>query len=670
MKQTPKLLFILLLILSSSHLSAKLQGQAKLDSLVNEIPKLKEDTNKVRLLNYLSFGYSGINPDEGIKYGQQGQELATKLNWKNGIAEATSNIAGCYFHKSDYPKTLECYGKAMQLNQEMGYKIGIASANINIGNVYVQQSNYPKALDYYLKGLRLDEECGNTGNAAVVTGNIGIIYCQMNDYPTALDYFLKALKSYEETGDKNGITRNTANIGMVYLYQKDYSNALEYFLKSLKLAEEIGNKYLVANSNLNIGIVYQNQKKYATAIDYYQMSLKIALELEDKNLEGKALGNIGETYVKIAEDTAVRNAGVRGAVEFSENKSLPAVSIPKGKAALIAGAIDYTLRSAAICRGVNDLGALQNIYENLSEAYKLKGDYKKAMEYGDSSKVMKDSVFSQTNAQKITALETKRKEYADSLTTAAAKITADVKAAHRRNYELIGGGVLLLAIAFIFMLTRNNKLLDKEKKKSDNLLLNILPEEVATQLKDKGEATARQFDNVTVLFTDFVNFTEAGAHMSPQSLIEELNTCFKKFDEITAQYNVEKIKTIGDAYLAVCGLPTADPKHAENIVQAAKEIGAFMRDRHGKLGNRTFEIRLGVHSGSAVAGIVGVKKFAYDIWGDTVNTAARMEQNSEAGKINISEVTHELVKDKFNCEYRGEIEAKGKGMMKMYYVLN
>lgn len=156
--------------------------------------------------------------------------------------------------------------------------------------------------------------------------------------------------------------------------------------------------------------------------------------------------------------------------------------------------------------------------------------------------------------------------------------------------------------------------------------------------------------------------------MTPQALIEELNACFKKFDEITAKYNIEKIKTIGDAYLAACGLPTADPKHAENVVSAAKEINAFMQDRHAKLGNKTFEIRLGIHSGSVVAGIVGTKKFAYDIWGDTVNTAARMEQNSEAGKINISETTYELVKDKFKCEYRGEIEAKGKGQLKMYFI--
>jgi class 3 adenylate cyclase len=171
-----------------------------------------------------------------------------------------------------------------------------------------------------------------------------------------------------------------------------------------------------------------------------------------------------------------------------------------------------------------------------------------------------------------------------------------------------------------------------------------------------------------VLFTDFVRFTQVSERLSPKELVNELHVCLKAFDGIISKHNIEKIKTIGDAYLAVCGLPKADPKHAENIVNAAKEIRAFMKERHAQFGDKTFQIRLGIHSGSVVAGIVGIKKFAYDIWGDTVNTAARMEQNSEAGKINISHTTYELVKDKFTCEYRGEIEAKNKGALKMYFV--
>ncbi|NDC41370.1 MAG: hypothetical protein EBZ77_07450 [Chitinophagia bacterium] len=217
-------------------------------------------------------------------------------------------------------------------------------------------------------------------------------------------------------------------------------------------------------------------------------------------------------------------------------------------------------------------------------------------------------------------------------------------------------------------IVRQHNELKLEKAKSDDLLRNILPAEIAEELKQQGHSEARFYDNVTILFTDFVNFTQAAERLSPQQLVDELHTCFKAFDEIISRYNLEKIKTIGDAYLAVGGLPTGQTDNAVNVVQAALDIREFMLRRQHLAGNHTFGIRIGIHSGSVVAGIVGIKKFAFDIWGDAVNTAARMEQNSEAWKINISETTFELVKHQFTCTYRGEIDAKNKGLLKMYFV--
>jgi len=214
---------------------------------------------------------------------------------------------------------------------------------------------------------------------------------------------------------------------------------------------------------------------------------------------------------------------------------------------------------------------------------------------------------------------------------------------------------------------RHNELI-AEKHKSDELLLNILPEEVAEELKRSGHADARLFNDVSVIFTDFVGFTNAGERMTPQELVDELHICFRTFDEIISRHHIEKIKTIGDAYLAVSGLPVPNEQHAYNVTKAALEILTFMKQRRQQLGDKTFEIRIGINSGSVVAGIVGIKKFAYDIWGDTVNTAARMEQNSEPGRINISENTWQLIKDRFRCTYRGMIDAKNKGQLKMYFV--
>ncbi len=666
MRRQVKYLMLQLLILSTGNIYAQLQGQGLIDSLLKSLPRQREDTIKVKVLEDLSFQYCFINTVEGIKYGEQSLELATKLGWDKGMGGAYNSIATNYAIKADYPRALGYYIKALKLYEQYGDKQGSAALTCNIGNIYHYRSDYPKALAYYFKALKLYEGLGNKQGIANNLGNIGMVYNYLGDYQNALEYYFKALNLFEELGDKQGLASNTGNIGSVYKSRKDYAKALEYHLKSLKLQEELGDKSGIATSVGNIGNVYQEQGNYLSAIEYMQRALKLYEELGDKNGAANNLSNIGSVYISIVKNPTTAIVMDAGELPFNEGHSQ--VVIPKGKESLLAAAIDNQLRSIVINREINAVNLLKNCYEQLSEAYRLKGDYKKALDYSDSLIVLKDSIFSQENKDKITEQENKRREYGDSLTAVAAQNAVAAKMAHRSNYELIGAGVLALALCFIFVVTRKNKLLDKEKKKSDNLLLNILPEEVAGQLKDTGAAAARNFDNVTVLFTDFVNFTEASGRMKPEALIAELDTCFKKFDAITGKHKIEKIKTIGDAYLAVCGLPHPNPEHAVNIIKAAQEINAFMQDREAKVGNSTFKIRIGVHTGSVIAGIVGDKKFAYDIWGDTVNTAARMEQNSDACKINISQATYDLVKDKIDCAYRGEIDVKGKGSMKMYFV--
>lgn len=213
---------------------------------------------------------------------------------------------------------------------------------------------------------------------------------------------------------------------------------------------------------------------------------------------------------------------------------------------------------------------------------------------------------------------------------------------------------------------RQHAALKDAKKKSDDLLLNILPEEVAEELKEKGRAEAKQYNEVSVLFTDFVNFTTVSEVLTPAQLVAEIDHCFKAFDEIITRLGLEKIKTIGDAYMAVCGLPVAHKDHAALTIRAGIAIRDFM-DQRKKENPDAFAIRIGIHSGPVVAGIVGVKKFAYDIWGDTVNTAARMEQHGAPGKVNISGATYQLIKDQFDTEHRGEQEAKHKGRLDMYF---
>lgn len=224
-------------------------------------------------------------------------------------------------------------------------------------------------------------------------------------------------------------------------------------------------------------------------------------------------------------------------------------------------------------------------------------------------------------------------------------------------------------LSFIQQETIKNQkvLIEKEKIASEKLLLNILPLKVAQELKETGKSEPRRFERVTILFTDFQGFTEKVSNMSAITLVEELNDIFSHFDDIMDKIGIEKIETIGDAYLAACGVPEYIPDHASRCVQAAKMMVNYLKERnqHNKI---QWNMRIGLHSGSIVAGVVGKKKFAYDVFGDTINTASRIETAGEPGKINISASTYELIKDEFDCEYRGKFEAKGKGDLDMYFV--
>ncbi len=220
-------------------------------------------------------------------------------------------------------------------------------------------------------------------------------------------------------------------------------------------------------------------------------------------------------------------------------------------------------------------------------------------------------------------------------------------------------------------LIKKNETLTEEKQKSDALLTNILPDEIATQLKNKGYVDPKTYRKVSVLFTDFEGFTHISEQLTPKEIIKELGIFFAEFDQIAISHYIEKIKTIGDAYMCVGGLPLRNKSNPFDTVLAGLEMQHFANELNKrKRANNELEwrLRVGIHTGRVIAGVVGTTKFAYDIWGDTVNTAARMESSGEAGKINISGETYNHIKDYFECEYRGKIKAKNKGEIDMYFV--
>jgi class 3 adenylate cyclase len=260
------------------------------------------------------------------------------------------------------------------------------------------------------------------------------------------------------------------------------------------------------------------------------------------------------------------------------------------------------------------------------------------------------------------------------------QIEVDLAEQRSRNQRNISIATAIGLIMFLLMaiglyrrnrfIRRTKRIIEIEKERSDNLLLNILPEETAQELKQEGKVKARKYEAVTVLFSDFKGFTSYSENLSPEALVETVDFYFSRFDAIVKKHRLEKIKTIGDAYMCAGGLRDDNEDHAMRMVLAATEIVEFVEQTKNDISaaQMTFDIRIGINTGPVVAGVVGTDKFAYDIWGDTVNVASRMESNSEPGKINISENTYELVKDEFRCTYRGEIEVKNRGGLKMYFV--
>ena len=308
----------------------------------------------------------------------------------------------------------------------------------------------------------------------------------------------------------------------------------------------------------------------------------------------------------------------------------------------------------------------------LSELYEQAGNLKNAYRHFKDHVTYRDSLSNIGTVQQLADLRT-------DFEVSQKQVEVDLLNQQKRNQQIIIIAsvittilILLLALGLYrrdIYIKRTNMIIEAENKRSESLLLNILPEETAQELKLNGEVQAKKFDSATVLFTDFRGFSSFAEKADPKHLVRSIDFYFKKFDMIVTRYGLEKIKTIGDSYMCAGGLPRVSQNHAKNAINAAKDMINLVNIQLQSQDDLIhFEIRIGVHTGPVVAGIVGTKKWQYDIWGDTVNIASRMESKSEIGKVNLSETTYNDIKDEFPCEYRGEIEVKNRGLLKMYYL--
>jgi len=610
-----------------------------IDSLKRALSGSRNDTVRVLLLLELSKANFNDAPDEAIRYAEEGRNLSGNLLYGKGLAQSLKNIGIAYYNKGEYVTTLEYWNKSLQVFDSIGEKPGVANILSNLGAVYFNQGDDASALDYYLRSLKIAEEIADTLRIVTCCSNIGAVYLnKKNTHDKAREFFLRALPLSEIIGDKDAIGNSTVNLGEIYLDKNELDTALFYFEKAIRAFQDSEN---LPYALINAGKVYRKQGNYSRALLLQQQAYTYARMLDSKNDMAISLIALAQTYNE------------------------------KGETRL---AMERYMEAEELSKEIGAKYQLKDAYEGLALTNAKLRNFDKAYSYQQLLLGIKDTLFNLDIEKKLGTLQftfdIEKKENEINLLTK----DKEIKEQELRRQKLvrnsfIGGFAVVLLFAGVFFSQRNR--IAKEKKRSDELLLNILPEETAEELKATGTAKARSFDSVTVMFTDFKNFTQASEKLSAEELVQEINRCYSEFDRIITKYGLEKIKTIGDSYMCAGGLPVPSKTHAVDMVRASLEFVAFIRrNKEERMASDLpfFELRLGIHTGPVVAGVVGSKKFAYDIWGDTVNTASRMESSGEVGRVNISSTTHQLLETDFVCAYRGKQPVKNKGAIDMFFL--
>ncbi len=663
------------------------------DSLKQAALSAKTDTDKVKSLLAVSDAVSCSDTLHKLKYANDALQLAENTKWQKGMMMANQELGVInVVCGKNYEGSIRYYQAALTIAKTIDDKPALAELLCRIAFGYKNIEQYSKALDYYRAALSLKTDLNMELG---VLSNMGIVYTNVGDYPHAIGCYENSLKILNEIikSEKNSDIYDTLQmtgllftIGDIYFAMRESDKALKNYDTALKLTEQTKDKSFALYALTGIAKVYRYQEDFVKAAQFYDNALLVCIDAHNVAEETNVLDQLAETFLEkgdipTAVDYAQRSlklADSSGVTQYLPKNyiTLGMIYTRQGK---YAEAVDYLKKAIALCEKDGSLDLEKDALEALSKVYDLMKEPGLALTAYRQFVTIKDSLYNLARANEITRIDLQSAYSQDSLKQAG---EYGLKMQKQQVYTLTGYAGLAMVLLLTFFVYRSymhqkkaniaisnaSEEVIREKQVSEQLLLNILPEEVAKELISKGDVEAKLFDNVTVLFTDFINFTAAAENFTPKELVAELHTCFTAFDKIISKYNIEKIKTVGDAYMIASGLPQPNADHCADVIKAAIEIRNFMVARRQQMGDRTFGIRIGINSGTVVAGIVGATKFAYDIWGDTVNIAARMEQYGESGKINISHESYEIVQGRFTFTDRGEIDAKHKGKMRMYFV--
>ncbi len=634
------------------------QGGA-IDSLNKVLRSQLPDTSRVKTLLDLAAQYYRTDQEEARRKATEAKELAEKIGYKSGLAKAYKAIGMSHYNQNNWVETLVNWKLSLETFRSINDLAGVSNILNNLGAVHFNQGDDKSAIDYYLESLRVAEASKDSLRTVTALVNIGTVYLtQEASKPLAMSYYRRVLPLSKALGDLDAYGTNAVNLGEIFLWKPNSVDSLKYYnldsaLYYFESALEAYRSSTTGNVPValkNIGKVYAIRGEFAKAIQYQTEAYQIAKASEARLEMAQSLISLAETFKRKGDHT-------EAIAKFHEAKVI-----------------------------ADELGAIYEMEEaflGLANSFSNVADYKQAYTYLNLYTDLKDTLYNAEMDKKLQAqtlsYEIEKKEGQISLL----EKDQELHALELKRQKAIKNGTIAVGVLFLLLAggmfnryrytKRVNKIIQKEKDRSEQLLLNILPEEVAEELKAKGEAEARHINDVTVLFTDFKGFTQMSELVTPQQLVKDLHECFSFFDRLCEQHGLEKIKTIGDAYMAAGGLPVENATHARDAIQVALAMRDFIAEGKARkiaAGLPFFEIRIGIHTGPVVAGIVGVKKFQYDIWGDTVNTASRMESSGAPGHVNISEATYALVKDIPDLAFtpRGKVQAKGKGEMEMYFV--
>lgn len=685
-------------------------------NLSTQMNNKKYIAKSLRQLGFCDLIYRN-NKQQALKQFQQALQFAYASGDLLVIGEVHESISNVYSRENNYPLAIDELTQAIEKFKTASAHWKTVGALNTLSNLYASVNNNEKAIGALVESIRILSLASDKQQLIIAYTNLANHYLLADDFRSSFSYLKKAEDLSAETRNSKYLYEIYRSYASAYEYSKNFEKALEYSKKEVAEAEKLEGPGIIARAYINQAEIYFLKGQFNEALTTLDKSIAPAREYNDLTKDettsfaweidlnrSRYLFAKGDTVsaIEYAESAWNQISGSSNALNryrvashlanlyatvsrykesiefknlaFQLNDSIN--SIEKNKLSFeLLTKFEIEKRDKEI-ELLSKESQLQSLIlkqrESELELEKVVSETQlNQLKLAEKDKVLKETELRRTNIQ----LEREKAEKELINQQRLVKVAQTEK--QKQFLKFLLAGVLLLAISLISILIalyqkqKHNKIIEYEKKRSDELLLNILPAETAEELKDFGKAKAKSYTSATILFTDFVSFTTISSSLSAEQLVDEIDHCYKGFDEIITKYGIEKIKTIGDSYMAASGLPQEDPEHAVKCVNAAWDILEFMREykKQRQLDAQTFfELRIGINTGPVVAGIVGVKKFAYDIWGDTVNVASRIEQNSEPGRINISQSTYELVKHAFNCTYRGKIDAKNKGLVDMYFV--